>query len=242
MNNPRNHYERLLARHYSWMFGVSFEDKLAEQAAILAEAGIHEPGVAIDLGCGSGFQAVALAEIGAKHVYAIDTSSALLSELSGHIGDRPISTHEADMMTFDEIVGGPVDTIVCMGDTLTHLSSKMDVENLLGTIASALTEGGRAILSWRDLSSPAEGLDRFIPVRSTDDRIMVCFLEDAIETVIVHDLVHERGPDGWKLQKSAYPKLKLSPGWMTEALKDVGMACHYERTFRGMTVLAASHL
>lgn len=239
MKTPREHYEQLLARHYTWMFGISFEDKVAEQAALIVEAGIREPGIAVDLGCGSGFQAVALAEIGADHVHAIDTNGTLLSELKGYAGDRPITTYQADLMTFSELVDGPVDTVACMGDTLTHLANKADVGNLLRMIAGTLTKGGRAILSWRDLSCPAEGLERFIPLRSADDRIMVCFLEDANESVIVHDLVHERRPEGWILQKSAYPKLKLARSWVRETLTEVGMTPYCERTICGTTVLAA---
>ncbi|MCG8695631.1 MAG: class I SAM-dependent methyltransferase [Minwuiales bacterium] len=236
----QDHYERLLAQHYTWMFGVPFDRKVEEQAALLREAGIVEPGMAVDLGCGSGFQAVALADMGASRVHAFDTSAALLAELAAHAGGRAITTYEADLTTFGARLDGPADTIVCMGDTLTHLGSTAAVAALFGTIAERLAPGGRLVLSWRDLSNPPEGLDRFIPVRSTDERIMTCFLEDRGDTVLVHDLIHERGPDGWQLEKSAYPKLKLSPGWVREQLKAAGFSPGFERTVRGMTVMAAS--
>jgi predicted TPR repeat methyltransferase len=240
VTTPREHYERLLAQHYTWMFGVPFEAKVAEQAALLREAGVTEPGVAVDLGCGSGFQAVALADLGARRVHAVDTSAALLRELAGHAGGRPITTHEADLMAFDRIVGEPADTIICMGDTLTHLNSKGDVAALFGKVAAALPAGGRLVLSWRDLSAPPEGLERFIPVRATDERVMTCFLEDRGETVLVHDLVHVRGDDGWRLQKSAYPKLKLCPAWVRAALAAAGLEPVHDQTVRGMAVLAAT--
>jgi predicted TPR repeat methyltransferase len=240
VTTPQDHYERVLAQHYTWMFGVPFEEKVAEQAALLREVGVTEPGVAVDLGCGSGFQSVALADLGARRVHAVDASTALLRELEGHAGCRPIKIHEADLMAFDRIVGEPVDTIVCMGDTLTHLNSKEDVAALFGKVAAALPEGGRLVLSWRDLSAPPEGLDRFIPLRGTDERVMTCFLEDRGETVLIHDLVHVRGEAGWRLQKSAYPKLKLSPAWVRSALAAAGLEPVHEQTVRGMTVLAAT--
>jgi len=53
-------------------------------------------------------------------------------------------------------------------------------------------------------------LNRFIPLHREDDRIVTCFLENCGETIRVHDLVYVKTANGWDLQNSAYPKLKLS--------------------------------
>lgn len=62
----RDHYENLLAAHYSWMFGASFADKVAEQRLLLEQFGAIpvERRLAIALGAGSGFQAIALVPAG----------------------------------------------------------------------------------------------------------------------------------------------------------------------------------
>ncbi len=237
---PQEHYEHVLARHYTWMFGVPFERKTAEQAALLRQAGVTAPGLAVDLGCGPGFQSIALAEIGASRVHAVDTSAELMSELKARIGGRAIIPHIADLMTFADLLERPADTIVCMGDTLTHLPSIARVTALFASIAGNLGPAGRLVLSWRDLSTPPAGLDRFIPLRADDDRLMLCFLEDNGETVLVHDLVHVHGPNGWELQKSAYAKLKLSLAWVRQALAEAGLTPIFETVERGMTLLAAS--
>ncbi len=239
MTQAQEHYERMLARHYTWMFGVTFDNKIAEQCALLREAGIGEPGTAVDLGCGSGFQTLALTQLGAVRVHAIDSCRALLDELKGRANGLPITHHESDLRRFDHCVAAPVDTIVCMGDTLTHLERRDDVSALIDTIASALTPGGRCILSWRDLSAPPKGLDRFIPLRHDPDRIMTCFLEDQGETVLVHDLVHVLGPEGWRFERSAYPKLKLAPDWVRSQMTKAGLPPYFERTVHGMIILAA---
>jgi len=57
--SAQEHYENLLADHYEWMFGLSFEAKVAEQKAILDRFGGPDGsgGLAVDVGCGSGFSA-----------------------------------------------------------------------------------------------------------------------------------------------------------------------------------------
>ena len=183
---------------------------------------------------------MALVELGAARVHAVDTSEALLGELEAHADGHPVTAHRGDLMEFDRMVGQPADTVVCMGDTLTHLPSPDDVTALIGRIAAGLRPGGRVVLSWRDLTRTPAGLDRFISVRTTDDRVMMCFLEDEGERVLVHDLVHVREDDGWRFDASAYPKLKLAPDRVRAELADAGLDPDFEEFVRGMTVMAAS--
>jgi len=82
-----DHYESLLAEHYSCMFG-DFEAKVAEQRALLERLGVgptHRAAIAVDLSCGSGFKSIALARLGFQ-MMAIDFSQRLLAEL----GDRKL--------------------------------------------------------------------------------------------------------------------------------------------------------
>ena len=239
MVDAKSHYESLLAEHYSWMFG-DFADKVAEQEALLRSLGVNAPGVAVDLGCGSGFQSIALAHLGATTVHAIDFSKTLLAELRGHADGLPIRTHHADILDFSKLVSVPADTIICMGDTLTHLTGLDDVLHLLGLAARALQPGGQIVLSWRDLSNPPHGPDRFIPLRQSEDRIMTCFLEDMGDTVRVHDIVHSRVQTDWTMSVSAYPKLKLSPAWIDGCLADAGFTITARDTVRGMTAMRAT--
>ena len=63
MSAVDQHYEHLLAQHYSWMFGVSFEERVNEQKAFLSHAlepleSAPEDTLAVDLGCGPGFQTI----------------------------------------------------------------------------------------------------------------------------------------------------------------------------------------
>jgi SAM-dependent methyltransferase len=240
MTNAADHYEQLLADHYSWMFGASTVFKAAEQREILTRFSVAGGDLALDLGAGSGFQSIALADLGFKRVMAIDTSAKLLQELQHHRGNRPIELVHDDMMHLAQhSAPGTADAVVCMGDTLPHLSAREQVTRLFSEVARVLRPEGQFVLSFRDLSAQIGGVDRFIPVRSTADKIMTCFLEYGPDTVMVHDLIHVRDGDSWKLLKSCYPKLRLSADEVRRGLEAVGFEVYGQDTVRGMSVLAA---
>ncbi len=240
MSEATDHYERLLAEHYSWMFGVSTAWKAAEQREILTHLNVIPGELAVDLGAGSGFQSLALADLGFKRVLAIDTSARLLDELQRRRGERPIEAIRNDMMRMSEHVApGTADTVVCMGDTVTHLPAREQVPQLFSDVFRALRPGGQFVLTYRDLSVELHGVERFIPVRSTPDKIMTCFLEYRPDVVTVHDLLHIRDGETWKLLKSSYPKLRLSVDDIRGDLEEQGFKIYAQETVRGMSVLAA---
>ena len=220
------HYETLLAANYTWMFGVPFAAKVAEQRELLRRIlgdELARPGRAIDLGSGPGYQAIALADLGFGPVVAVDTSQALLNELEEHRNNRAIETARADLRDVKRVFEGrSARIIVCMGDTLTHLPDFGSVRALFADAFDLLEAGGLFLLTYRDLSVPLEGLDRFIPIRSDADRIMTCFLEYEPGFVRVHDLIYTRNGDGWSLQKSSYKKLRLPSAGVADQLTEVG--------------------
>jgi SAM-dependent methyltransferase len=228
-SSVEEHYANLLAAHYSWMSGVPFVEKVAEQERVLA--GVlpgSASGVALDLGCGPGYQSVALARLGYSMVIACDTSPALLRELKDNAAAwsavRPV---QADLRTLPGLVkAGTAAVIVCMGDTLTHLRSHLEVARLFADARAALAPGGVFVITYRDLTHELQGPARFIPVRSDEDRILTCFLEyESADTVLVHDLLHLRdrlNGGGWKMHASCYRKLRLAKHWVHDALLAAG--------------------
>lgn len=228
-----DHYDRLLAAHYSWMAGGDIAAVADGQERLLSQLGIQTTAVdaiAVDLGCGPGSQSIALARLGFASVIAVDTSRPLLDELTeladrtGHgAAVRPV---HADLRTAlaEQTEPSSVTTIVCMGDTLTHLPGKDDVTALLHDVARSLTVDGQLVLTYRDLTRPLEGTDRFLPVRADADRIMTCFLEYLDDdTVVVHDLIHVRTGDTWTQQISSYPKLRIAPDWLAARCREAGL-------------------
>ncbi|GHO67502.1 SAM-dependent methyltransferase [Ktedonobacter sp. SOSP1-52] len=240
MTDVAHHYDQLLAEHYTWMFGP-FEEKVSEQQELFKRWDILGDGTktALDLGCGSGFQSIALANLG-FHVTAIDLSQRLLAELAERKEKHAIVALQGDIRNVLQLVEAPYDVVVCMGDTLPHLESKDDVIHLLQAIHQLLVPGGKCILSFRDLSVEQHALDRFIPVRSDANTILTCFLEYEPESVVVHDLIYTRQGEQWARQKSSYRKLRLALSWLISQLQLTGFTIDAQESHRGMWFLAVS--
>jgi SAM-dependent methyltransferase len=235
------HYDELLGPIYVWMMGGR-EAATERSRKTFRELGLEkvESALAVDLGCGAGFQSVPLAELGYE-VVGIDGCEQLLADLDAHPGSSSIRTVHGDLLAFRGHVQQPADLIVCMGDTLPHLPSFESVEQLCSDIAAALAPGGRLVLSFRDnATAELEGASRFIPVRSDDNTIMTCFLEFHAKKIRVHDLVYRRASGGWTFDVGVYEKLRLPPEWIVRQLQANGLQIMRHDSTGGMVTIMAN--
>ena len=239
MASVEEHYDYLLAPYYSWISGGS-DLKIEENRNFFRDHGIRpvSSAVAVDLGAGSGFQSIPLAESG-FNVIALDTNRQLLTELKERAKDLPIVTVRDDMLNFVEYITAEIEIIVCMGDSLTHLQNRADVQQLLENTYPAFTQDGILILSFRDMTNELSELDLFIPVRSDSNHIFTCFLEYETQQVKVHDIVYEKIKDQWKMKKSAFRKLRISPQWINEILVKLGYKVATFEIQMGMVTIVA---
>lgn len=240
MNTAKEHYDQQLAAIYSWMSG-SPEVVIERNRALFHQLGIDNlpRGLAVDLGAGSGFQSVPLAEFGFS-VVAVDFSAALLAELRERANGLAIRTVDDDLLNFAKHIDEQAQVVVCMGDTLTHLESFDAVQTLLLDVARALARDGMLILTFRDyVSVEPHGIQRFIPVRSDDSRIFTCFLEYREEVVEVYDLLYQREGEQWMLNVSSYPKLRLDRNWISNQLRQSGLTVLRNEFANGMISIVA---
>ncbi|HYF67053.1 MAG TPA: class I SAM-dependent methyltransferase [Ohtaekwangia sp.] len=237
-NSVKQHYENHLASFYTWMTG-DFEMKVEEQHSIFESFGIcpFSSRIAFDLGAGTGIQSMALAKAGYR-VMAVDFNDSLLAELQKH-NHPSIECKTLDILEFLNAPTPTAELIVCMGDTLTHFDTVNTVKHVITKVTAKLCSGGKCMLSFRDLTMELKGLDRFIPVRSDDNRILTCFLEYFDRHVLVHDLLNERTDNGWTQRMSAYPKLRLSAKQILDELSVAGLKVARHETIQRMEYVLA---
>lgn len=241
MPSVLDHYARHLGPVYAWMAGgidAATDRGATELNALDLPASNGRP--VVDLGAGFGMHAIPLARAGYP-VIAMDSCAALLDELRARKGNLPIDIVMDDLLAFSNHLQESPQAILCMGDTLTHLDSEESVRQLCSEAASALHVDGYFVISFRDYSSELAAEQRFIPVRSDENRILTCFLEYTDTHVTVHDLLHEREAAGWKLRVSSYRKLRIAPEWMIRTLESFGFIVRRESGLAGMIRLVAQH-
>lgn len=245
MGTVKEHYEGHLAPIYTWMRGGAagprkqFAEFIRERGLLPSQSGA----TALDLGAGSGFQSLPLAEAGYT-VTALDLSEILLAELSREAAAAGVAhrvkTVPADIGELSRHCPAPApELIVCLGDTLTHLASTAHVARLIADSTAALAQGGYLVLGYRDYTIARHGAERFIPVRSEAERIFTCFLEYGQTHLTVHDIVHTREGDGWKQKVSIFEKIRLDPAFVRDRLRAAGlMIVHDEAAGGAHTVVA----
>ena len=222
------------------MFG-DFNAKVQENKDFFNLTGIElrSGGKALDLGCGSGFQSIALEKLGFR-VLAVDMCETLLNELRNRSAGRDIDAVQGDILDYSIYADkGPFEVAVCMGDTLTHLQKTREVSVLFANIYSLLEQRGRLALSFRDLTAELKGIDRIIPVRSDDDKIMATFLEYEETQVNVHDIVFVKRDSGWELRKSTYRKLRIGMHQVHDFLQQLGFKISSSHVQKGFSVIIA---
>ncbi len=219
----KEHYDSHLGNFYAWMTG-DFDKNVANFRRFITEQGLSggEGKKALDLGSGHGIQSVALADLGYQ-VKAVDFNRQLLDELEIHRQGFPIRTVQSDIVEYMTRESTLSHLIVCWGDTLTHLPSKEVIVQFLTVCSSSLAENGHLVLSFRDYSTELTGDQRFIPVKSTDSRILTCILEYEEERVRVTDLLNERSGDTWQQKVSHYYKTRICPEEVLRVLEKNGL-------------------
>ncbi len=242
MTSVAEHYAKHLGPIYVWMAGGP-EAALQAGTAEIETLNLPLAGgaVVVDLGAGFGMHSIPLARRGAR-ITAIDTSAELLRVLAEIDGGLPINAVNDDLRAFQRHITEAPSAILCMGDTITHLLERSDVESLIEKASAELPPGGMFVVSFRDYSVPLIGDQRVIPVRSDASRILTCFLEYELEAVVVHDILHQRTPEGWQTRVSHYRKLRLSPEHLVASLQSNGFDVRREAGMRGMVRLVAQRV
>ena len=239
VQSVQDHYQNHLSGFYSWMLGdFNIRQKKEQEFFEVNQIIPQSDKIAFDLGAGSGLQSISLANLGFE-VKAIDTDEYLLRELEERKAGLKIEIIHSDIQQVENINFTP-ELIICMGDTLPHLPSKTSVETFLKNCYKKLQTDGKLILSFRDYSTSLEDTNRFIPVRSDDNRIFTCILEYFPERVKVTDQLYEKTSNGWVQKVSSYYKIRLTLEEVRASIEQAGFKISKCQELNRMFYLIAS--
>ena len=234
MGTVQQHYDRLLAPVYSWTLG-DFDARVASSEALFRGLGLERPGGrALDVGCGTGVQTLALSRLGLA-VTGVDFSETMLAEYRRRTADVGAVGRFADITAFD--VDLAFDVAVCLGDTVSHLPSWDAVRAMFARVHAALRPGGAFVLASRDHSRIYEGDARFLLIRSDATGALVCFLEDCGSQVRVTDLLF-RTAGAPPLEVGSYMKLRVGPDSLSTELAAAGFTIAEHRVEAGIHVFS----
>ncbi len=235
----KEHYDQHLGNFYSWMAG-DFRTKQNEHQQFLTEHAIkpNSTKCAIDLGAAHGIQSISLAKLGFT-VKSIDFNRQLLTELKQNSKGFNIEVIEDDICSVNKYTDPKPEVIICWGDTLTHLDTLNAIEQLLNDCCKALDKGGKIILSFRDYAEELTANERFILVRSDDNRILTCFLEYKPGFVTVTDLLYEMTENGWNQKVSSYNKVRVPTSRIKNQLLKNGMKIVFDKPVNRLVTIIA---
>jgi len=234
----KEHYGNHLASFYEWMVG-DFESKEKEQRDFFERNEIKplQNKIAIDLGSGHGLQSVALAKLGFQ-VRAVDFNQRLLESLRVRGKELGIQVFERDLLS-EKNFQDPANLIVCMGDTIAHLESVDQMRLFLDQSFKCLLGNGKLILSYRDYGTELVDTQRFIPVKSDENKILTCFLESFADKVKVTDLLHERINGQWTQKVSSYFKIRITIQMIEKLVLNTGFKILKSEVINRMNYLIA---
>lgn len=129
----------------------------------------HLPGkTVVDAGCGTGLMVRALADAGAR-AHGFDLDPSLLQRARERMGDRA-SFSPGDLRNFDLPDDLPTpQLLVCLGNTLPHLTDPVDLDKFLARAAWVFDAGsGLLVLQVLDYDFLERGQRFFLPERRVD--------------------------------------------------------------------------
>lgn len=139
-------YESLIDRYDDM---TRFETRLEVSRAVL-EPWIrrHRLTEILDVGCGTGVHALALAALPGLTVTGVDPSEAMLERARRNAGERRLTVRWllGSLQDLDRTAPGPFDAAICLGNTLPHILTEADLRQALTALAAVLRPGGRLLL------------------------------------------------------------------------------------------------
>ncbi|MHB1294282.1 MAG: class I SAM-dependent methyltransferase [Anaerolineae bacterium] len=144
---------------------VDWEQRLAFEMPFVRELlSRHSVRRVLDLACGTGMHAIALARQGYQ-VTAADISATMVRRAQANVqaAGVPVDVQHFGFGRIAEHLKEPLDAITCLGNSLPHLTTPESLHAALADMAGALRPGGILLLQSRNWDKVLARQERFMP-------------------------------------------------------------------------------
>ncbi|MHB0859109.1 MAG: class I SAM-dependent methyltransferase [Anaerolineae bacterium] len=200
---------------------VNWEERLAFELPFLlglfARHGVHR---VLDVACGTGQHAIALARHGYQ-VTAVDISQAMVRMAQANVAPAGVSV-DVQHLGFGQLAGGlpeSYDALICLGNSLPHLTTAEGLHAALADMARVLRPGGVLLIQSRNWDKVLAQRERFMApeAHEMDGRhwVFLRFYDFGADTLRFNMVrLHRQGDDPWR---SAVDSTTLRP-WLAQEL------------------------
>ncbi len=159
---------RIFSQFYDNLtFNVDYE-KRAEYIQSVLSLWKHEPGLALDLACGTGSLTVALKQRG-WDIFGVDGSQDMLSAAMDKAYDKGLQILFLCQQMEKLDLYGTIDTCVCTLDSLNHITDKATLQTALDQVALFMNPGGLFVFDVNTVYKHREILGNNTFVYDTDE-------------------------------------------------------------------------
>jgi SAM-dependent methyltransferase len=159
---------------------MAFEDRLGKARQFITRLRQHHRFTsALDMACGSGAYALALAAAGVPRVVGADPSARMLASARQHASEPnfDVDWRQVSMQELDQVDVGQFDLILCLGNSLPHLLTPEDLKQSLTGFRNALNEAGLLVLQTLNYDQILAAQERIVGVTRRDNREFIRFYD-----------------------------------------------------------------
>lgn len=244
---PKTDHERHVgqgvADFYDWLAPVydrmtGFEKRFVHEGPffrlLVDRNGIRS---AVDAGSGTGFHSLLLAQLGVE-VTAVDVSTEMLHGVEAHARELNlrVALLESSFRGLPLALHSSVDAVFCLGNSLAHLLSKVDLRESLRSFAAVVRPGGILFLQNLNYDRILGTRERVQSVKEADGVTYIRFYDYERDLIRFNILKLERRASGISHELNSVPLRPILSDEMLELLSEVGFA--NPKTFGGIAMEA----
>lgn len=132
----------------------------------------------LDVACGSGLHTIALAELGIKAV-GIDLSHALLNIAEKRAREKKVNARflRGNMLKLSERLDTTYDGVICLGNSLPHLTKPDEMKKALAEMFSVVKPGGVLVIQTLNYDRILMHKERIVNINRSDEHEFIRFYD-----------------------------------------------------------------